>query len=435
MISLILIFLFLIPLCLGNFHLLTQFFLMLTYIYMLYSGSFPYFSKISYLLGIDSLSYTLILLTLLISSFMIISIIGYEWIPLFLTVNISLVFFLFIIFSSLDFLYIYISFEFILVPLVILILGWGYQPERLISGLYLFFYTLLVSLPLFFILVNIYMRVGSIFFDYLIFNMDFFIIHFILLIVFMVKLPMCFLHYWLPKAHVQAPVSGSIILAGLMLKIGGYGLIRSMTLFEFMYINYSYIWFSVSLVGSLIISIVCLIQSDIKCLVAYSSICHMGIVIIGLCTIRYWGLLGSLLLILGHGFCSSGLFYIRNLLYIRRGRRRFYINKGLSIFIPRGSIVFFMLCSFNIRCPPSLNFIRELIIIISILGFWSVSSFFFIFISFLCACFRYYLYSYSQHGLYRTLYRFSSLTLMEFLCLYIHIFPLVFFRLFICSIF
>lgn len=177
--------------------------------------------------------------------------------------------------------------------------------------------------------------------------------------------------------------------------------------------------------GSLTISLICLIQADIKCLIAYSSISHMGIVLIGLLTIRTWSLMGSYLLILGHGFCSSALFYISNLFYIRTSSRRFYINKGILVYMPRCSIVLFLLCSFNMSCPPRINFISELMILGPLLNFWHDSLYFFSLISFFCACFRYYLYRYRQHGLPHTLYRCSSLNLIEFLCLFIHLLPLI----------
>nr|YP_010272389.1 NADH dehydrogenase subunit 4 [Phlogothamnus polymaculatus]UKE80386.1 NADH dehydrogenase subunit 4 [Phlogothamnus polymaculatus] len=393
-----------------------------------------FFSKISYFLGIDGFSYNLILLSLLISSLMIISMRLTKKSSMYMFINWSLSFFLLMIFSSLNFLYMYISFEFVLVPLLILILGWGYQPERLMAGMYLFFYTVLVSLPLLILIMKIYSGSGSLFFDYLKYNSTFFLYHFILVFVFMVKLPMYLVHFWLPKAHVQAPVSGSMILAGLMLKIGGYGLIRIMYMYEYMYMSYSFLWFSLSMVGSLLIGIVCLIQGDIKCLIAYSSVSHMGMVIMGLMTMSNWGLMGSFLLMLGHGFCSSGMFYMANLFYLRTSSRSFFINKGLMIYMPSCSMFWFLLCSFNMSCPPSLNFISELMILSSMMQFWFTSLFFFIGVSFICACFSYYLYSYSQHGLYHNLYSFSIINLSEFLCLFMHLIPLLFYPLMMMSL-
>lgn len=434
MISLILIILFLTPaIFIINSSILFQYFYIIIYIYiLLFKYPSSIFSSISYIIGVDYFSYGFILLTFLISSYIIISIINFSFNFLyFILLNLIITFFLIFIFSSMNFLYIYISFEFILIPLIILILGWGYQPERLIAGIYLFFYTVLVSLPLLILIIYIYIHCGSIFFGYIIFSSENFLIHFILIVVFIVKIPIYLTHYWLPKAHVQAPVSGSIILAALMLKIGGYGFIRVIYIYEYILIKYSYIWFTFGIIGSLLISIICLIQGDIKCLVAYSSVAHIGLVLCGLITINRWGILGSYFLIIAHGFCSSGLFYICNLFYIRTISRSFFINKGLINFIPTCCIFFFILCAFNISCPPRLNFVSELMILPRLINFWSYSIYFFIGISFFSACFRYYLYSFSQHGLYHNLYSFSIVNLLEFLCLFIHLFPLFFIPVFI----
>nr|YP_009711657.1 NADH dehydrogenase subunit 4 [Abrus expansivus]QGA47525.1 NADH dehydrogenase subunit 4 [Abrus expansivus] len=409
-----------------EFFLLFQHFFCFAYMYMLGSSCMSFYSKISYSLGFDFFSYGLVLMGFLISSFMLISMHGCVGFFMYLSISAFITFLVILIFCSLNFLYMYISFELILVPLLILVLGWGYQPERLIAGMYLFFYTVIFSLPLLVFLLIFYLENYSLIFDNMKLYTDFFVIHFIMVVVFMVKLPMYFLHFWLPKAHVQAPVSGSMILAGLMLSIGGFGLIRVMNVCECMFIKYSYIWYSFSMVGSLLISIVCLIQADMKCLIAYSSVSHMGMVIMGLVTVSNWGVLGSYMLMLGHGFCSSGLFYLANLFYTRSGSRSFYINKGLMTYIPSCSLIFFLLCSFNMSCPPSVNFISELMILNSMMMFWPGSFIFFVGISFFCACFSYYLFSYSQHGLNHNIYTFSNINLIEFLCLFLHLIPLIF---------
>lgn len=435
MISILLIKICMIPLCSILTRIIFQYLYVFIFIYTLFNFCCEFFTCISYFLGLDFYSYGLILMIFIIRSLITISIYFSFSLNLFIFINLSLRFFLYLIFGSINFLYMYISFEFVLVPLVVLILGWGYQPERLIAGLYLFFYTVLVSLPLLLLIIFIYIEYGTLFFDLIIFNSNFFLVHFVLLVVFIVKMPIFFLHFWLPKAHVQAPVSGSMILAGIILKIGGFGLIRRIYMYEYIYIYYSYVWFSISLVGSLLISILCLVQGDIKCIIAYSSVSHMGLVIIGLITIKRWGLVGSYLLILGHGFCSSALFYMSNIYYLRTNSRRYYINKGLLIFMPRGSILWFIFCSFNMSCPPRLSYLRELIILRRIIGFWLFSFIFFIGISFFCACFSYYIYRYRQHGVYHNLYSFSSIFLVEFLCLFFHLIPLIFISLILKGIF
>nr|ATD52994.1 NADH dehydrogenase subunit 4 [Cicadula sp. EMHAU-2015-Zz052713] len=436
MMGLIFFLLMMIPISMFNkFRFNNQFMYLILYIFLLLINNNTFFSSISYSFGMDNYSYWLIMMSFLISSYMVISMLkGYK-VTVLLNINLFLNLFLVIIFSTLSFMHMYISFEFVLVPLVVLILGWGYQPERLMAGLYLFLYTLFVSLPLLGLLLYLYMLDGTLFFDAMKYNSCLFFIHFVLMIVFMVKLPMFMVHFWLPKAHVQAPVSGSMILAGVMLSIGGYGLIRSMFLYENMFISYSYIWYSLSMIGAMMIGLVCLIQGDMKMMIAYSSISHMGMVIMGILTMSIWGLMGSFLLMVGHGFCSSGLFYLANLLYIRSGSRSFYINSGMINFMPSCSMMWFVYCTFNMSCPPSINFLSEFMILSSMMYFWKFSLIFFVGISFFCACFSYYLFSFSQHGLYHNLYSFSNINMMEFLCLFMHLMPLFFCPLIIMCIF
>nr|YP_010478211.1 NADH dehydrogenase subunit 4 [Nesophrosyne ogradyi]UVI59655.1 NADH dehydrogenase subunit 4 [Nesophrosyne ogradyi] len=424
------------PLCLNFFTVSMQLSYVVILLLMIYMmNCLEFFGFISYSLGLDIYSYCLICLSFMIGSLMLISMVNCYSVKLFSFFNFLLTISLLINFSSLNFLYMYISFEFVLIPLMILILGWGYQPERLMSGMYLFFYTSFASLPLLMMILYMSYTANSLFFDYLILESKLFLVHLIMVLVFMVKFPMFLLHYWLPKAHVQAPVSGSMILAGLMLKIGGYGLIRVMTIYEYMFIEYSYIWFTFSIVGSFLASLICLVQGDMKCLIAYSSVSHMGMVIMGMMTMSIWGLSGSYFLMLGHGFCSSGLFYMANMLYSRTLSRSFYLNKGLMAYLPSGSLMWFLLCVFNMSCPPSLNFISEFMILISMMSFWSYSFYLFVLVSFMCACFSYYLYSYSFHGVYHSLYSFSSITVMEYMCVVMHLTPLVFIPIFIMSLF
>lgn len=143
---------------------------------------------------------------------------------------------------------------------------------------------------------------------------------------------------WLPKAHVEAPISGSIILAGVILKLGGYGLMRLLKVMGRSIHNYHLIFIVVSLIGGFYVSLICIRQFDIKSLIAYSSISHISLVISGRLTINYMGIYGSLILILSHGLCSSGLFCLSNILYERTYSRRFFLNKGIIIVIPSLSL-------------------------------------------------------------------------------------------------
>nr|YP_010363559.1 NADH dehydrogenase subunit 4 [Atkinsoniella wui]UNZ12660.1 NADH dehydrogenase subunit 4 [Atkinsoniella wui] len=412
-----------------NIWYLFQFMIILMMSFFCFCSCNLYFSNISYYFGMDYISYGLIILSLFISSLMILAsykVYMYYNKNLFVFMCLVLCMCLVFVFSFLNMFMMYIFFEFSLIPLMILIFGWGYQPERLISGLYLFFYTLFASLPLLMVILFLYYNYSSMFFDM---NYGFsysFIMHFCMVFAFLVKLPMFMLHFWLPKAHVEAPISGSMILAGLMLKIGGYGLIRFMFIYENIFIKYSFIWFTLSLVGSISVSLICLIQGDVKCLIAYSSVAHMGMSLMGLLTMTKFGFFGSYLMMLGHGLCSSGLFCLANMSYERMLSRSFMLNKGLMLYMPSMCMIWFMFCSFNMSCPPSINFISEVFIMNSVIFYWSNSIYYVLMISFFAACFSFYLFSFTQHGKFHYMYSCTECTVREYILVIVHLSPLVF---------
>nr|YP_009561404.1 NADH dehydrogenase subunit 4 [Zophobas atratus]QAT19104.1 NADH dehydrogenase subunit 4 [Zophobas atratus] len=387
------------------------------------------FSSVSGELGIDLLSYVLILLSFWICSLMIMAsekiYFKNNWYGLFLFVVLILMISLFLTFGSLNVFLFYIFFEVSLIPTLILIVGWGYQPERLQAGIYLLFYTLLASLPMMVSLFFCYDCFGSLHYYFFNDNVDSLIIYLLINFVFFIKIPMFFVHLWLPKAHVEAPVSGSMILAGIMLKLGGYGMMRLMVIFSLIGMKINLFFISLSLVGGFYVSLICLRQSDMKSLIAYSSVSHMGLVLAGIMTLNYWGLSGALAMMVAHGLCSSGLFCLANICYERLMSRSLYINKGLINVMPSLSLLWFLLISSNMAAPPSLNLMGEIMLINSIVGFSMFNMFFLMLISFFGAVYSLFLYSYSQHGMvYSGLYSFFTCSFREFLLLSLHWVPL-----------
>ncbi|CRL08763.1 ND4 [Clunio marinus] len=424
--------LFLIPMVFlyNSFWLVQNFLFFMFFLMMLFLNYSGYFVNLSLLFGIDLLSFGLILLSVWISLLMIMSSEllkkNKNFVSLFIFFILMLLLLLMLTFSCFNFFLFYLFFESSLIPTLFLILGWGYQPERIQAGFYLLFYTLLASFPLLMVIFFIMFKYNSIMFF---FFMDFFNLNFLfylmLIFAFLVKMPMFLVHLWLPKAHVEAPVAGSMILAGILLKLGGYGLLRIFPLVLNLGVKLNFFFISISLIGGGLISLLCLRQVDMKLLIAYSSVAHMGIVLGGLLTLTSWGLMGAYTLMLAHGLCSSGLFSIANMSYERLGSRSLFINKGLLNMMPSMSMWWFFFCSGNMAAPPTLNLLGEISLLNSIIS-WSIFSIMFLtFLSFFSAAYSLYLYSFSQQGkMFSAIFSFSAGFVREYLVLFLHIFPL-----------
>nr|YP_010177765.1 NADH dehydrogenase subunit 4 [Meleonoma mirabilis]QST15484.1 NADH dehydrogenase subunit 4 [Meleonoma mirabilis] len=425
---------FMIPLCFKKkmFWLVQVSMMMMMFLFMNLTVSIENYSNLSYSYSWDMISFGLILLSIWISILMIMAseslFKNNFYVSFFLMNVIFLLGLLILTFSAMNLFMFYLFFEGSLIPTLMLIVGWGYQPERIQAGMYLLFYTLFASLPLLMGIFFIFKETNYMMIYFLkFFNMNMFILYLAMIMAFLVKMPMYFVHLWLPKAHVEAPVSGSMILAGIMLKLGGYGLLRILVFLQEIGLKLNLIWVIISLMGGFYISLKCFCQVDIKSLIAYSSVAHMSIVISGMMTLNNWGFIGAYILMIGHGLCSSGMFCLANINYERLHSRSLFINSGMMNFMPSMSLWWFLLMSSNMAAPPSMNLMGEISLINSLVSWSWVSMIMLMMISFFSAGYSLYLYSYTQHGKYYSgVYSFYTGVSREYLLLLLHWLPLNF---------
>lgn len=338
---------------------------------------------------------------------------------------------LILFFISLDLLIFYLFFEISIIPTFFLIIYWGSNPERVRAAFYLIIYILLISFPLLVYIFYIYNYSCSIKINLMVLLLRHYPIriwgYLIIYIAFYIKMPLYLFHIWLPKAHAEAPVYGSIILAGVLLKMGSYGVIRFFEIFGRKIINYRYLIFSIRIVGAFLVSLICLVQLDIKSLVAYSSVVHINLILCSIVTIWKLGISGAYIIIVAHGLCSSGLFYIVNIYYDRSGRRLLILNKGILRKMPNITFWWFLLCASNFSYPFSLNFLGELLILIIIVNWDLILILYLMIICFIRRAYSLYLYSYIQYGrdISNLINIINGNLVKEYVILIIHLYPLL----------
>nr|YP_009048831.1 NADH dehydrogenase subunit 4 [Ixobrychus flavicollis]AID52457.1 NADH dehydrogenase subunit 4 [Ixobrychus flavicollis] len=280
-------------------------------------------------------------------------------------------------FSTTELMLFYISFEATLIPTLILITRWGNQPERLSAGIYLLFYTLISSLPLLVTILYLHTQIGTLHLTMLklthptpMTSWTHLLSSLALLMAFMVKAPLYGLHLWLPKAHVEAPIAGSMLLAALLLKLGGYGIMRVTILTGPISNHLHYPFLALALWGALMTSSICLRQTDLKSLIAYSSVSHMGLVIAASMIQTHWSFSGAMILMISHGLTSSMLFCLANTNYERTHSRILLLTRGLQPLLPLMAIWWLLANLTNMALPPTTNLMAELTIMIALFN-WS----------------------------------------------------------------
>jgi len=341
-------------------------------------GSFQFVSKSSWIpflnlnfsLGIDGISLFFILLTTLLIFLCILI----SWtsvnanIKEFLIAFLVMEFFLVGVFSTLDLLLFYIFFESVLIPMYLIVGVWGSRERKIRAAYFFFLYTLLGSVLMLLSILYIFYQVGTTNYEVLltvIFSkteQKFLWLSFFGS--FATKVPMVPVHLWLPEAHVEAPTAGSVILAGVLLKLGTYGFIRfSFPLFPEASFYFTPIVYLLAIVGIVYTSFTAIRQTDFKRIIAYTSVAHMNLVMVGLFSFNTIGLEGAILQSLSHGFVASALFLIIGIVYERHHTRMVKYYGGLVHTMPLYTFVFLFFTMSNIGLPGTGSFVGEFLIL------------------------------------------------------------------------
>ena len=335
-------------------------------------------SGISYHLGVDGISMPFILL----STFLIPLSILASWNSIKKRVREFMIAFLVLetmmvgMFASLDMMMFYLFFEGVLIPMFLIIGIWG-GPRRVYAAFKFFLYTLAGSVLMLVCIMVLYLKAGTTDIPILSkfslppeYQLWLFIGFFAS---FAVKVPMWPVHTWLPDAHVEAPTAGSMILAGVLLKMGGYGFIRfSLPMFPEASLYFSPFIFILSVIAIIYTSLVALAQTDMKKLIAYSSVAHMGFVTIGIFTLNEQGIAGAMFQMISHGLVSAALFFCVGIVYDRLHTREIEAYGGVADVMPNYAVFFMIMMLASVGLPGTSGFVGEILVLV---GAYKTSSF------------------------------------------------------------
>jgi proton-translocating NADH-quinone oxidoreductase chain M len=327
--------------------------------------------NINLTLGIDGISLFLILLTTLLIPLCLLA----SWVGIkahakeYLIAFLIMESFLIGVFSVLDLLIFYILFESVLIPMFLIIGIWGSRERKIRASYFFFLYTLLGSVLMLLGIFYIYFVAGTTDYETLLTisltSIEQKFLWLMFFASFATKVPMLPMHIWLPEAHVEAPTAGSVILAGVLLKLGTYGFIRfSFPLFPEASLYFTPLVYSMAAMAVVYTSLTAIRQTDLKRIIAYTSVAHMNLVMIGLFSFNVIGLEGAMLQSLSHGFVASALFLVIGVVYDRHHSRMVKYYGGLAHTMPLFTIIFLVFTMANIALPGTSSFVGELLILV-----------------------------------------------------------------------